>query len=322
MTTTTLSNLVWRAGSTTENYNWIKKISDSLTAVGCALTSDTGQINLGGTTVAIPASPDDSFKLAGYQIRKLGSSGKPTIYIRVEYGVRRYGGFSTAANNVCPAIRIWCGTETNGAGVLGGTLTADHKAMSDYGYYHYAELAQVAPRPLFFSSDGENYLTMLIDPSLVGASAGYRSSSNTPLLFALERSIAPLTGEYDSDGWVQINAVLNPLSGDAVSYYTLANIPGNAVYYGTGGVPAQHTGVFSSSSDAGATHLFPVTVCLPKPKGPMTAVLYYYKADIASGYTFDTTIYGETRTYISGGAYQPNSAAHAGTQVAMALRYD
>lgn len=323
MTTATDTTLVWRVGSTTENYNWIKKISDALTAAGCALTSDTGQINLAGTTVAIPSTPDMTFKQSGYQIRKLERSGFPTLFIRIDYGVRRYSSVSTAATNVAPALRITVGTETNGAGVLGGVHTTAAKAYSEWGFYWQAELPPTGVRPLFFSSDGQNYLTMCIDPALAGASTWGRTSSSVPLVFALERSVTPETGAYDADGFVVANVASNIPNGEAQSGYTVGNIPGAAVFQGAAqSVPAQNTDLFTSSFSAGSTNLFPVTVCLPKPKGPMKSMLYYYRADIADGYTLNTTMYGETRTFLASGALQYPSALIAGAYLSPLLRYD
>lgn len=327
MTTATDTTLVWRVASTAENYNWIKKISDALTAVGCVLTTDTGQINLSGTTVTIPTSPDSTFKQSGYQIRKLERSGFPTLFIRIDYGVRRYNSFSTAANNVFPAIRITVGTETNGAGVLGGVSTVNgSKAYSEWGFYYPAELPPAGVRPLFFASDGQNYLTMCIDPALAGASANNRPNSTVPFSFALERSVTPETGAYDTDGYVIINPCnsLPENEPTGLSSYTVANIPGAAIFQSTSSVsvPAQNTGLFTSSFSAGSTNLFPVTVCLPKPKGPMKSVLYYYKLDIADGYTLSTTMYGANQTFIAGGAYQSSSALIGTTSVSAAFRYD
>lgn len=321
MTTATDTTLVWRVGSTTENYNWIKKISDALTAVGLALTSDTGQVNLAGPTLAIPSTPDMTFKQAGYQIRKLERSGFPTLFIRIDYGVRRYVGFSTAATNVFPSIRVTVGTETNGAGVLGGAHTTAAKAYSDLGFYVNSEQPPIGVRPLFFASDGQNYLTMVIDPALAAGSVSYRTSSMVPLVLAIERSVTPETGAYDTDGYVVVNCCSNVPDGESMAAYSVANIPGAATFW-TSYVPAQNTGLFTSSFSAGSTSLFPVTVVLPKPKGPMKSVLYYYRVDIADGYTLNTTMYGETLTFIAGGTLQPNSAAITPASISIALRYD
>lgn len=325
MTTATDTTLVWRAATTTEMFNWVKKISDALTACGCVLTSDTGQVNLSGTTLAIPASPDDTFKLAGYQVRKLEKSGLPTIYIRIDYGVLRYNPYSSAATNVYPCMRMIVGTETNGAGVLGGVSNVNAlKFYSERGFYMSGEQPPAGVRPLFFSSDGQNYLTMSIDPALAGASQSYRTSSQVPLSFAIERTVTPETGAYDGDGYVVVNPISSLPSGEpGITPYTVANIPGAAIFQGsTSSVPAQNPSLFTSSYSAGSTNLFPVTVCLPKPKAPMKSVMYYYKADIADGYTFNTTMYGEVRGFIAGGAYQPSSALVLSGSVAAALRYD
>ena len=327
MTTATDTTLVWRAATTTEMFNWVKKISDALTACGCAMAADTGQIALAGPTLAIPSSADMTFKQAGYQIRKLERSGFPTLFIRIDYGVRRYVPFSNAATNVAPALRITVGTETNGAGVIGGVSTTNiARAFSNFGYYWRGELPPAGVRPLFFSSDGQNYLTMSIDPALAASSADYRLNSAVPLTFALERSVTPETGAYDADGFVIVSAGADVPEGDfhgGWAAYTVANIPGAAIFQGgSASVPAQNTGLFKSSFSAGSTNLFPVTVCLPKPKGPMKAVLYYYKADIADGYTLNTTMYGENRTFLAGGALQNDTAWISGSNVSIALRFD
>lgn len=323
MTTATDTTLVWRAATTTEMFNWVKKISDALTAAGVALTSDTGQINLAGPTLAIPSSADMTFKQAGYQIRKLERPGFPTLFIRIDYGVRRNTSLSTAATNVAPALRITIGTETNGAGVLGGVHTTAAKAYSEWGFYPQGEQPPNGVRPLFFASDGQNYLTMCIDPALAGASTSNRTLSSVPLVFALERSVTPETGAYDTDGYVVLNASYQLPDGETGSNYTVANIPGAAVFHGGArSVPAQNTDLFTSSFSAGSTNLFPVTVCLPKPKGPMKSVLYYYHQDIADGYTLSTTMYGETRTFLASGSLQYATAIIGGSYVSPALRYD
>lgn len=324
MTTATGTTLIWRVASTAENFNWIKLISNGLDIVGVTLTADTGQIVLTGTTVPIPASADATFKMSGYQIRTLIAPGLPTLYLRFDYGVRRYVGFSTAANAVAPAIRISTGTSTDGAGNLTGVISDQIYALSEWGFSYSQELPGNATRPFFFSSDGQNYLTMSIDPVCSGSPATYRTSATPPLVFCFERSIAPDTGDYDGDGYVWVNPVGVIPDGLRTTDYLIANIPAASIFSidGQNHVPAQTTLYFTSSGTAGATSLFPVTVCLPQPKAPMKSALYYYKADIADGYTLSTTVNGTPHTFIAAGKQQSASAVINYGAVSVALRYE
>lgn len=318
MTTATATNLIWRASTTTEHYNWVKKISDALTAIGLVKTADTGQLPLTGTTLAIPSSPDETFKMSGYEIRKLESAGKPTLYIRFEYGVRRYTPMSTAATNVVPALRITVGTETNGAGALGGVAITP--MASAFGFYATSALPLAPQRPFFFSSDGANYLTMLIDPALVG-SGGNQSVSWVPLALVVERSIDPATGAYDSDGYIAISQTAESYAGESNYMRWVANLlAGSAAV--SNNVPVQGDPMWNTSGYAGATTVFPVTVMLPKPKGPSKSLVYLFTDDSIPGISFSTTMYGETRTFITATRRTNLNSAPAGTQYYPAFRFD
>ena len=294
MTTATANDLVWRASTTAENLAWAKKISDALTAIDVVKTADTGQINLTGTTLAIPSSPDTSFKSAGYEIRKLEAAGLPTIYLRIEYGVRNSGAVAGSTNNT-PTLKLSVGTSTNGAGVLGGVL-AQYDSFSNYGHYT-GSVTTNAPRPFFFSSDGQNYLTMMIDPALVGATSS-PTSAVVPLVYCLERSIDPATGNYDGEGCTILNSSVEIPSGQSATFRHVLNFTATSVNSG-GQIPAQTDPMWTSSGNAGATTLFPVTVLLPRPKGPLRSCVYIYAAEAVPGTQFSTTFYGATRTYIA-----------------------
>lgn len=319
MTTATRTDLIWRASTEAENFNWIKKISDSLDAIGVALTANTGQIVLTGSTVALPTALDNTFKPCGYQIRRLVSSGKPTIYIKVEYGVRRAFEFSDLATNNYPTLKFTFATQTDGAASVTGP-TFLYSIYSAEGYYRYAQPTPVTPRPMFFSSDGANYLTMLIDPAVVGAGTTSQSSAYSPLCTIFERSIDATTGEYDGDGMLLINSNMGVPSGSSSAVRQLCNIPAG-VNYISGGVPAQIDPLFTSSGSADATTVFPVTVLLPRVKGPMKSLLYFYLQDAPPGLTFSANVYGEVHTYITTGP-QTNLLTLFTNSCAAALRFD
>jgi len=91
---------------------WGKALSDALTAVGCAKTADTGQIDW--ATVARAALST----YAGYEIRTLPASTLQTacpVYIKIEYG-------AGSTQTYC-AIRVTVGQATDGAGNFVGQTT-------------------------------------------------------------------------------------------------------------------------------------------------------------------------------------------------------
>lgn len=299
MTTYTNATLVWRSNSTTENYNWIKRISDGLTAVGLALTADTGQINLAGTTVAFGAgTPDETFRTSGYQIRKLTASGLPDIFFKFEYGVRRSASFPSSTTANTPSMRVTVGTVTDGAGNLSGVMQCP--LYSNFGYSKDGYVAPTTQRPFYISSDGQNYLTMLIDPAMVGGASS--ASAYCAFAMCVDRSVEPTTGAYDGDGLVAYQFNAEPFSGELLGAYKhqVYNFGAGACYYDNV-IPTQATNLFSTSSSGTSTTLFPVSVMLPKVKGPAKSMLYCFKLDVAPGYVFSTTMYGATRSYISGG---------------------
>lgn len=319
MTAVTRTNLVWRASTTTEHLNWAKLFSDALTAVGVLKTADTGQIVLTGATLAFPTGTiDDTFKSSGYEIRALTSPGKPTIYMRIEYGIRRYVPFNNTATNNAPVVAISFGTETNGAGVLGGAMP-EFRVFSNYGFYYAGFLPTVVQRPAFFSSDGANYLTINIDPSLVGGGVGV-ASAIVPMQLVIERTADMTTTAFDSDGYVLINASAEAPSGEPAMHRQHVNIVAGA-RFSSNNIPAQVDPMFSTSASAGATTLFPVTVLMPKPKAPMRSLVYLYQQDATSGIEFSTTIYAEVHSYIAC-TYRTPLNVSSNSVCYPALRYD
>lgn len=89
---------------------WAQGIEAQILAVGLALASDTGQLDL--TTATRPATVTT---FAGFKMYRFNDSLQATkpFFLKVEYGV---GGATDR-----PALRVSCGTVTNGAGTFTGT---------------------------------------------------------------------------------------------------------------------------------------------------------------------------------------------------------
>lgn len=101
--------------STDANFrSWGSQVSSAISSLGLVQTSDTGQINWASVT-----SPAQN-TYAGYEIWK--NSADPyfatlPIYFKIEYG-------TTNIPNGGPALRVQCGTGSDGSGTLTGTSMA------------------------------------------------------------------------------------------------------------------------------------------------------------------------------------------------------
>lgn len=317
--TLSVPNIVWRASTAAEAYNAIKGISDAFTAVGFVKHTDTGQIDLSGSTVTLPTTPSTVLQSVGYEIRKLVASGKPTLYCRIDYGVSRQGNSTTPALNNYPTIRMQWSLATDGAGNLQGGLS--YAGVSSAGFYSSSEAPSVTPRPFFIASDGGNYLSIIGDPAMIGSG----STSTVPVFpYVIERSRDALTGAYDSDGFIILRPDVTslPASGSGAAnvnnrhdfQYCVYDIPTQVARINltpAAAIPAQGVSLFSSSLVAGQTPLFPITVMLPQLKAPMGAALAYYTGEITSGSTFVTNIYGVNRTFVAGGLYATSPGIYA-----------
>lgn len=326
MTTATNTNLVWRASTATEHLNWMKNLSDAFTAIGWAKTADTGQINLTGTTFALPSGINtySVYYESGFEIRKLEAAGLPTIYCRIGYGISR-GSYENTAQSNFPMLRFQFCTATDGAGGVQGTYTPG--SATNPGYAVGSRVAPPAQRPFYFSSDGKNYLTLLIDPMLVGSPDRV---SGTPLCLVFERTIGADTDAYDGDGFTIIDTMESapgvPVAntdktGFSTLQYKIVNLP-LATVWGITSVPVQAPTHLTSSGVAGVTPMFPVTVMCPQIKGPMGSILYHFRSDILGAVTFKTRIYGVDRTFMSVGQYPATNSAIQSTSMSFAARYE
>lgn len=314
------NTVVWRCNNTTEYFNAISKISQGFDAVGVVKTADTGQVNLTGPTLALPATVDTTMRYNHYEVRKLERSGFPTIFLRIDYGARQPS--TTFAGNYVPFVKITTGTGTDGAGVLTGPARFQAIYSAD-GYTGSSITTPVAPRPLFMASDGQNYLTIALDPSLIAPNP---QSGTVPISMVVERCISASTIDYDTDSYVIINhnnagSLTDSQAGFTATYMTIVNLESLSFVNG-GSVPVQAPVGLTTSKIPGQTLLFPITVCTPKIKMPAKACIYFFSADIPAGNQFTVSFYGQTKNYLSLGALSVNNSAVNAAAVGPGLLYE
>lgn len=325
MTAVVNNTVIWRALTSAENYNWIKKLSDLFTAVGFVKHTDTGQIDLTGTTVALPGTVSATYQECGYEIRKLVASGKPTLYCRVGYGVYQGGSIGGAAANYTPVMRMRWSTSTDGAGQLDGVATPPF--MTCPGYYSSSESTPSIQRPFYASSDGANYLTMVFDPSIVASTSP--ANALIVCVAGIERTLDADTGLYDGDGFVIVHSNnggvtsgVAPNLDRSIQNYSVTDLNTLITTSSTTLTPSQGTILFNQSGVAGVTPLFPITVLIPKIKAPMRCALAYYFNDVTDGTSFATTVYGSAQTMIASGRWTTATITPNVTNLRLALRYD
>lgn len=288
--TTVTTNWV-PAGDTGEKlYACTKAMSDALTAVGLLKTSDAGQIDLTAiTSIAPPAvAPASTATEYAYEMRRLQSAGKPTVYIRVSYCVVASTANSASTYKVAAYFRAGSGTDGNGT--LAGVVTA-------FNYNHYSAAAgpgsatsMTAPRPLYVASDGANYLTVVNDPVSVANASGYSFMS-----FFCERTVDYLSGEYDSNGFIGGSCGVTALSGAA---FQVLNFVTGAAYL-SGDLPYQVPGsIFTSSGTLSTATIMTLSIVVPEPKGPAIGSVLAYAADTTVSGRYDIAMYGVTRRYM------------------------
>jgi len=266
--------------------NWAAAISAALTALGLTKTADTGQVVLTGSTLAYPTTAQGLSQgyaaYAAYEIRQMVSSGKPTIYLKVRYGIY-YNATGSGANYYWPALSIEFGQSTDGAGNItpfdaGGSRPGISSTGSCTGS---AAASSGRPSPTaqncYLASDGANYLTVIMGnqaPSYESywLMAGVMERTNVPGASAFA---------YDGTGFTAVNALTPasdntqtvagavPATGLNLSVSSLTDISNLASYYGSviaGQTPA-YTYKPNVSTDA---TLYPVTVGVGH--GPMVGI--------------------------------------------------
>lgn len=312
---TTYSTL-WNPSCTTDTQMraCLQAYSDALTTVGVVKTSDTGQIDIASAALPATVAANTPTNI-GYEVRKLESPGKPTLYLRVQYQV-----VATLANTPSTyrlTINTSAGLSTDGAGNFNSASFP--QPICSYGGVTTGpgtSTSQTVMRPLHVASDGQNYLTVVNDPAMLaqpGTGFGYLS-------FAVERSIAALTGEYDGEAFVSFcpYTTITSASCMVLNAITGASATSTSVGYQTPG------NLWSSSGSLTQATIMPVTVCVPTPKGPALATLLAFSAEVTYGGQYQINMYGRLVTYIAASrVYQATQVNGIPTaNVASLLRFD
>lgn len=300
--------------NTTVYRNWIKAMSDALTAIGVTKTADTGQVNLTPTTLALPTAAQGLTQSNGafnfYEIRQLVSAGKPTIYLKVRYGVY-YNNQGTGANYYWPAISIEPGSATDGA----GNITPFDAGGSRYGLMTTNDmsgsLSSGSGRPAattqncYFASDGANYLNLVI-------------GTNSPAfevhalaVMGIERTNTPGAATFTFNGnglvmWTGMSSLFDstttasgavPAPGGLSTYtYTLQDF--NTQQTVTGGtIPAQTPPFVYRPNVSTDCSIYPVTVGVNH--GPLLGVVGYDANLLIENTQFAANVYNATRNYVA-----------------------
>lgn len=332
-------SLPWIATSTTANYSgslanavlWGSKIKEGLLATGLTAVPCSGEwdFNTDPNTVTyagLTTANSSVETMLGFFVVKMFSTTKPTLYLRVDFGWRQPGHTSFWG---VPALRITMGSSVSSAGVLSGFQThAGFRGARNYpaGYGDQTSYFNTGLRPLYISSDGENYLTLSIDPMGLGMNGtGPRGATALPMWFALERSIEPSTGAYDGDGFFYVTSSDDKTSSFAS--YGFMDFTNQAIINSTQ-VPVQAPLIFNGSSGGGSNIIMPITCCNPKIKAPMKACMFYFTAEIQEARRVNITSHGEQLTLMTLGRMANGTSNSSGgisnvtpSYVAPMLRY-
>lgn len=288
--------IVWAAPTAADNYNWIQLISTGLTTLGLPIDGTvSGQIVLSGGSVALPGSiAANTLYSMGYEIRTMASAGLTTLKIRIDYKLWSTG---TTAAGLYPVIVITVGTTVNTTtGVLGGAVT-QAGASSANNSTQFSGSASAVSRALFMSSDGANYLTIVVDPGHTVA-----VPTTVPLITVLERTITASTGAYNNAGYqiIGLGSAVITVTSDGSGIWNVNLLSNVSTYSANFGVTFPGS-MFSNSGSGAAATVAPVSVMVPAAQGPMLAALGYYNNDVAAGTTFTAMIYGANHTFLSTG---------------------
>jgi hypothetical protein len=316
MSTPQIISIPLSATTTTLHRNWANAVSAALTAAGLPKTADTGQINLTGTTIVYPTVAQGLLQGAaaftGYEIRTLTSAGKPTIYLKIRYGIF-YNGAGVGANFYWPALSISVGTATDGAGNLtlpdgggttytvgtGGTMTGSLTAGSGR--------PSAVAQQCIINSDGANYLTV--------AMGNQAPSFETKWIacFGIERTNTPgaATFAFNGNGLVMWNGLSQAsdntqnvagaayVASSTVARQCLYDLALSQVFVG-GTISGQTPSYIYRPNVATDASIYPVTVGVGH--GPLTTIAPYDSGQIIENTQFTAPLYGLALSYIAAGA--------------------
>lgn len=309
---------------------WGSNVAAMLAAVGLIQTTDTGQINW--TTVAVSTGSSGEF-IQGYEIYRFADTLQATrpVFIKVEYGSTNGGGATVQG---APCIYVTVGTTTDGAGILGGTISARTRLVGG-SHSGIGNVATAVTSPCFASGDG-SYIVLALGVTTASQPAYASPSTGAvpfPAMLVIDRS-------RDSAGAATATSVIFltskwPViaSGNTtflVSTYQVLSFTGSGASAQEALWPISWPGQGFGSSSSGTTYgVWPMPVSSPDYSQSL-AVLGLYKGEAAVGANVPLTVLGSTHNYlclggISGLAANDAARGHVNTFVpsgAVLVRYE
>lgn len=315
-------------------FRYNKSIRDGLIACGltpvpCSGETDWALNPMTLTYSGIASAARFRITYIGFYVVKLFSTTKPTLYLRVDWGFQELG--STNCKSV-PFYKFTFGTACDSAGVLTGIQASNGfqsspNTLLDLGISDGSGAQNTGLRPLYISSDGENYLTLSIDPAFLGYTTAYsKVTYGTPGWFALERSIDSATGAYDGDGFFFVTCSAEKAA--SIGSFGYIDLQTQSITT-SATVPVQTPVLWNNSVGGGSNIIMPITCCSPKIKAPMRACVFYFRSEIQTSRRFNVTMNGENITFMAQGpaVNGPSGSGNSGisalqtTFVTPALRF-
>lgn len=242
---------------------WGKAISDALTAVGAALSGDTGQIDW--ATVTFPASGNLS---KGYEIRVFADALQATVPLVIKI---EYGSGSTAAS---PGLWITVGIATDGAGTLTGATTTRRQLMAGTS-------AATAYASRVTGATNRVALWAWVD-------AG---SANYSFSFSIERT-HDAAGADTSEGFTLLSGY-----GSVAQLQLVVFLFGSGVVSTETLLPALMPSVGTGANGA-AVALYPIFPTKGVYLNPLANVLVAFQANVSPGTQISFTYYSATRAFM------------------------
>jgi hypothetical protein len=269
--------------------DWAQSIETAFTTFGWSRHSDSGQVDW-GTIAAVPGA-----STYVYAIMKPGDAGT-AFYVKLEWG----------GSTTNPIFRISIGTGTNGSGTLTGFVTTATQLLS-------ATNGGSTTFECNYSGD-DNRVSIMMNR--------VPSNANQAMFFAIERTL-------DTAGDPTNVGVSMFLAGDL-----LGNPSGwqGSIIFGVGVGPTAGSGkawTFLNMYDKNTwtfNNQIPISPVFPNLGyfgNPQTVAAVCASVDIVTGGIFDTTLYGNTVTYMRGGGTPSfdRVGVTAGVNV-LCMRYD
>lgn len=260
--------------SDTSFRTWGSAISAALNAIGLVQTGDTGQINWSTVTRASANTE------AGYEMWRFDDTLQTTvpIFIRVSY--------RTGSSSSYPALRVACGTGTNGAGSLTGIFSAGS------GYW---QQTSATTNFMYASSDGSCASLHILNSQFSLGVERFRDDDGDPNSDGWWAAFGYATTVWEVNVVDTIGAVMETHS------YPMATIP------------RPTTSLTSWISDANDVLTLPWFVATRNSISQSKMWLAYLWRDMPAGLTQDINHYGADRSYRSLGEGRPYMGTNPGS---------